>query len=180
MPAFVHQRHKHPGRLPSTCDLVLACPPLHSGVNASRIMRLAGCCGVRRVVACAPFRIDRKIARDAVEHVPVERHRSLLPVLKRLKRAGYPLFGLEQASDSACLYTFQYPPKCVLVVGHERHGLDPETLRILDSVVEIPTYGLPYSYNVVTAVAMALYEYGRQHGAASIARDGLTGRDAPE
>ncbi len=113
---------------------------------------------------CGPIRLDRKIARDAADHVPIERHRSLLPVLKRLAQANYQLIGLEQTTDSTCLYEFQYPAKCVLVIGHERHGIDQETLAILNSVVEIPIYGLPYSYNVVTAVAMALYEYGRQHG----------------
>jgi tRNA G18 (ribose-2'-O)-methylase SpoU len=30
-------------------------------------------------------------------------------------------------------------------------------------VVEIPVYGLPYSYNVATATAMALYEFCRQY-----------------
>ena len=35
-------------------------------------------------------------------------------------------------------------------------------LRMLDDVVEIPVYGLPHSYNVATATAMALYEYCRQ------------------
>jgi len=29
-------------------------------------------------------------------------------------------------------------------------------------VIEIPVFGLPYSYNVATATALALYEYCRQ------------------
>ena len=35
-------------------------------------------------------------------------------------------------------------------------------LALVDDVVEIPVYGLPFSYNVATAAAMALYEYCRQ------------------
>ena len=50
----------------------------------------------------------------------------------------------------------------MLLVGHERNGLSEEVLRQLDQVVEIPVYGLPHSYNVATAVDMALYEYCRQ------------------
>ena len=50
-----------------------------------------------------------------------------------------------------------------LVAGNEREGLKPEALQWLDRVVEIPVYGLPYSYNVATAVSMALYEYCRQY-----------------
>jgi tRNA G18 (ribose-2'-O)-methylase SpoU len=47
-------------------------------------------------------------------------------------------------------------------LGHERDGLNPDVLRLLDHVVEIPVYGLPFSHNVATAAAMALYEYCRQ------------------
>ena len=42
-------------------------------------------------------------------------------------------------------------------------GVSPDMLQILDEAVEIPVYGLPYSYNVATATAMALYEYCRQY-----------------
>jgi len=35
-------------------------------------------------------------------------------------------------------------------------------LELMDEVVEIPVYGLPMSYNVATATAMAVYEYCRQ------------------
>jgi tRNA G18 (ribose-2'-O)-methylase SpoU len=42
-------------------------------------------------------------------------------------------------------------------------GSDSGVLDVLDDAVEIPVYGLPHSYNVATAAAMALYEYARQH-----------------
>ena len=42
-------------------------------------------------------------------------------------------------------------------------GDAPGFRRLLDDVVEIPVYGLPYSYNVVTAATMAMYEYCRQY-----------------
>ncbi len=33
---------------------------------------------------------------------------------------------------------------------------------MLDDVVEIPVWGMPYSYNVATATTMAIYEYCKQ------------------
>ncbi len=162
MGEFAHQRHKPPQPLPADCDLLLACPPLRSNVNLSRILRVASCCGVQRVIACGRPKVDRKIARDGADRVRLESHRSLAPVLKQLKRDGYQLVGLEQTSNAVCLYEFCFQPKTVLVIGHERQGLAQETLALLDQVVEIPVFGLPYSYNVATATAMALYEYCRQ------------------
>lgn len=168
MAKFVHQRHKPPHSLPESCELLIACPPLRSNVNLSRIVRVASCCGVRRVIACGRPKIDANIARDGVEQVQIEMHRTLAPVLKRLRGEGYQLVGLEQTTESVCLYEFRFRPRTLLVIGHERQGLDPAILDLLDRVVEIPVFGLPYSYNVATATAMALYEYCRQHGTSPV------------
>ena len=162
MNEFVHQRHKRPAALPEGCELVLACPPLRSNVNVSRMLRAASCCGVRRMIACGRPKVDPKIARDGTDQVVLEVRRSLPPVLKRLRTDGYQLVGLEQTSKSICLHEFPFAAKTVLVVGHERLGLDQETLDVLDQVVEIPVYGLPYSFNVATATAIAMVEYCRQ------------------
>ncbi len=163
MDEFVHQRHQPPGRLSPGCKLILACPQLQSNVNLSRIVRVAGCCGVQRLVTCGPGRIDPKIARDAAEQVPVERHRSLSPTLRKLAADDYQLVGLEQTTNARCLWEYPFAPRTVLVIGHERRGLERSVLALLDAVVEIPMFGMPHSLNVATATAMALYEYCRQH-----------------
>lgn len=172
MSEFIHQRHRLPFALPDACELVIACPPLRSNVNLSRIVRTASSCGVRRVIACGHPTVDRNIARDGADRVAIERHRSLLPVLSRLRGAGFHLVGLEQTNRSRCLYQFPFRPRTALVVGHERMGLEPAILERLDDVVEIPVFGLPHSYNVATATAMVLYEYCRQFAAAQLAGGG--------
>ena len=161
---LVHQRHKPPLDLPGARELVLACPKLRTNVNLARIVRAAGCCGVRRMIVCGRPKIDREIARDALDHVVLEHHHSLPPVLRELKSQRYALVGLEQTDASQCLYHFSFPIRSVLVVGHERLGITDDVLALLDHVIEIPVYGLPHAYNVATATSMALYEYCRQHG----------------
>jgi tRNA G18 (ribose-2'-O)-methylase SpoU len=163
MTDFIHQRHKPLEQLEKPRQLIVACAPLRSNVNLSRIVRVAGCAGITRVIACGTAKLIGKIARDGADTVELECHRSLPPVLAELKREGYQLVGLEQTSGSQCLHTFPFQRKTVLVVGNERGGLDDEVLAQLDRVVEIPVYGLPYSYNVATATAMALYEFCRQY-----------------
>lgn len=162
MSRFVHQRHKPPRTLERPRELVLACPPLRSNVNLSRMVRTASCFGVTRIIVCGQPRIDREIARDGVEQVRLESHRTLPPVLRELKREGYQLAGLEQATNSESLFEYRFERRTVLVVGNERLGLDDEILGLLDRVIEIPVYGLPYSFNVATAADLAVYEYCRQ------------------
>jgi len=162
MSDFVHQRHKPLVQLIRPREIVVACAPLRSNVNLSRIVRVASCCGLPRVIACGTAKVIGKIARDGADTIQVEMHRTLPPVLKELKRKGYTLVGLEQATNAENLHAFRFARKTVLIVGNERAGLADDVLTLLDHAVEIPVYGLPYSYNVATATSMALYEYCRQ------------------
>jgi tRNA G18 (ribose-2'-O)-methylase SpoU len=141
---------------------VVVCAPLRSNINLSRLIRTASCCGLERVICTGPARLDRKVARDGAESIRIETHRSLEPVLERLRRENYHLVGLEQTTHSQNLHRYQFRRRTALVIGNERTGLTDEALQRLHEVVEIPVWGLPYSYNVATATAMALYEYCRQ------------------
>jgi tRNA G18 (ribose-2'-O)-methylase SpoU len=163
VPDFEQLRHKTPAQLDRPRELIVACPPMHSNVNLSRIVRAAGCCGINRVICCGNAKVADKIARDACDVIEIEVHRTLAPVLKKLHDQGYQLVGLEQTSNSTRLFEFLFQRKTVLVVGNERSGVDEEVLKLLDHAVEIPVYGLPYAHNAATAAAMALYEYCRQY-----------------
>ena len=169
---FEQVRHRPPAELDQPRELVVACAPLRSNVNLSRIARMAGCCGVRTLICCGHARIIDKIARDSIDDgrdddgapsgLEIRVHRTLAPPLVEWKRVGYRLVGLEQTTHSQNLHSYPFDRRSVLVVGNERHGLDDETLRLLDDVVEIPVWGLPHAYNAATAACLALYEYCRQ------------------
>jgi rRNA methylases len=160
---FEQVRHRPPAPLAAPRELVVACAPLRSNVNLSTIVRTAGCCAVSRVIACGNPRLDRTVARDGADSVRLEVRNSLLPVLRTLRAEGYRLVGLEQATNSTNLHSYRFVARTALVIGNERSGLAPEALDLLDDCVEIPVWGLPYSYNVATATAMTLYEYCRQY-----------------
>ncbi len=163
MGEFLQQRHQPAIPLERPRELIVACPPMRSNVNLSRIVRAAGCCGVRRMICCGTAKVVGKIARDAESAVEIEIHRTLPPVLRRLREEGYLLVGLEQTTRSQSLFDFAFPRRTVLVVGNERLGIEPEVLQLLDHTVEIPVYGLPYAHNAATAAAIALYEFCRQY-----------------
>ncbi len=158
----VHQRHKNPNPLSRPRELVVVCGPMRSNVNLSRIVRACGCCGVTKVYCAGSGRVIEKIARDGKNRVEISTHRSLLPLLKTLRSDGYQLVALEQASNSNSLYTYGFSRRTALIVGNERNGLSDEVLHVVDEVVEIPVYGLPFSHNAATATAITIYEYCRQ------------------
>ncbi|MCL2622092.1 MAG: hypothetical protein FWD31_00385 [Planctomycetaceae bacterium] len=143
-------------------EIIVALPPMKSHVNLSRIVRAAGCFGITQIIACGNANVVSKIARDASETVSVDIRRTLPPVLKKLREAGYRLVALEQTDYSHCLYRYRFVRKCVLVIGNEKLGVDEETLRLVDDAVEIPTYGLPYAHNAASSAIIAMYEFCRQ------------------
>lgn len=157
-----HLRHKPFTPLDQPRELVLACPSFKSQVNLSRIVRLAGCVAAEKIIVCGSTKVDPTIARGGIEQVTIERRRTLLPVLKKLKQQNYRLVGLEQTDRSSGIFEYSFERRTALVIGHERLGITAEELAVVDDVIEIPVYGMPYSYNVVTATTMAVYEYCRQ------------------
>ncbi len=159
---FVHQRHKSPSRLVQPRELIVACVPMRSNVNISQIARTASACAVEKMIICGNASLTQKIARDATSELLVSTHRSLSPVLKKLKKDDYSIVGIEQTSNSQNIHHFAFKRRTVLVIGNERLGLSDEILTQIDDVVEIPVWGLPHSYNAASAANMALYEYCRQ------------------
>jgi len=135
---------------------------MRSHVNLSHIVRTCGCFGIGRVIACGAAGSHGRIARDGAESVEVAVHRSLPPVLDRLRADGFEIVGLEQATHSESLFTFAFAARTVLVIGNERTGLEQAELDRLDRVAEIPMAGLPHSLNAATSASIAVYEYCRQ------------------
>ncbi len=162
MSRFEHQRHKNGSSLDRARELIVACAPMRSNVNISSVARTASACAVARLILTGNPTLIAKIARNGVEELDISTHRSLAPVLKRLRGDGYRLVGLEQTTNSTSMHNFNFVRRTVLVVGNERTGLKADILALLDDVVEIPVYGLPHSFNAATAASMALYEYCRQ------------------
>ncbi len=162
MSKFTHLRQQPPTALTQPRELLLVVAPLRSNVNLSRMVRLAGCAAIGEIIHCGGGKVDREIARAAADVVKVSSPRSLPPVLEKLRSQGYHCVGLEQTTNSQSLYDYRFKRKTALVIGSEREGLTQEMLDRLDDVIEIPVYGQPASYNVVTATTMAVYEYCRQ------------------
>lgn len=159
---FLHERHKQGSQLERPRELIVACVPMRSNVNISQIARTAGAVAAERLILCGNAKLISKIARDGADALEVTIHRTLPPVLARLREQGYRLVGLEQTTNSQNMHNFGFSRRTALVVGNERLGLPEDVLAMLDDVVEIPVYGMPHSYNAATATSIALYEYCRQ------------------
>ncbi|CCW67734.1 unnamed protein product [Phytomonas sp. Hart1] len=80
-----------------------------------------------------------------------------------MQTQGYAVIGIEQTSASVSIAEYAFPPRAVVVLGSEGHGIPAAILPLLDVCVEVPQYGVIRSLNVHVTGAIVMYEYTRQH-----------------
>lgn len=120
---LTQQRHKSPRPLSEPRDLIVAVPDMQTKINLSRIVRTAALFGVRQVIAAGSGRLDKEVSHGSEDHVDIRRVNTLKHPLRRLQTDGWQVIGLEQTASSESLFTFTFPRRTVLLVGHERKGI---------------------------------------------------------
>ena len=141
---------------------------LRSAFNVGSIFRTVECLGAEHIFLCGytagPEKIKtKKSAMGTEELVSWSWHSKASLVIKKLQDQKIPCIALETASPRSSMFDFNFTKKCALVLGNERYGLAPELLSLCDETVHIPVYGQKNSLNVGVALAVAAYEYKRQH-----------------
>lgn len=94
-----------------------------------------------------------------VEVLPV--HTGADPLLAA-RAAGYRLIATASRATRD-IHSRPLPPRVILMLGSETHGLSPALLRLADDSVRIPGTGHLDSINVACACAVLLSEYWRAH-----------------
>jgi len=157
-------------------NIVLIAHNLRSCHNVGSLLRTAEGLGVSEVILSGytPFpglvddprlphlatKIDKQIHKTALGAETQQKWRheeDVMAVLADLRRNGFTLAAIEQAATALPLPDFEPPQKIVLLVGREVEGVEPEILKQMNKILEIPMFGRKESFNVVQAAAMALY-----------------------
>ena len=74
-----------------------------------------------------------------------------------------PLIALELTTNSTSIFEYALPNPCAFIVGSERHGIPAPLLAQCQRAAHIPMFGVNGSMNVTHALAIALFEWRRQH-----------------
>jgi tRNA G18 (ribose-2'-O)-methylase SpoU len=149
---------------PMPLTVVVDC--LRSAFNLGGIFRTAECLGVSRLWLCG-YTADPMQAQVAQAAMGTERLVAwqawprVGDALAALRGEGVACVALETVREAVAPDAYAWPFPCALLLGNERFGLDPETLRQADGVVRIPVHGRKNSLNVVTAFAVCGYAVRR-------------------
>ena len=170
MEKFPHPRQAFQKATPpsdkSSCMHVLI-DNIRSVHNIGSIFRTADGAGVSQIYLCGltPNPVDNpsiaKTALGAEKNLPWSTHPNAWHLARMLHKEGYYLVALEQAPAAIPLSKFDLAKlknrAFVLIIGHERAGVDPEILKICNQIISLPMRGKKNSLNVSVAFGIAAY-----------------------
>ncbi|HEY6878302.1 MAG TPA: RNA methyltransferase [Polyangiales bacterium] len=140
--------------------LILALDQVENPHNIGALLRSAAFFGARGLLlsgvrkrALTPAAV--RIAEGGAERVPVCAVPKLAPALAELKKSGVAIVGAD-AHRGESATRFRFPPRVVLVLGSERHGLSPELEAVCTDFVHIDGTDAVESLNVSVAAGILL------------------------
>ncbi|GAA3959046.1 TrmH family RNA methyltransferase [Actinomadura viridis] len=142
-------------------DHLIAAPlwPLH-GANLGTLLRTCDAVGACMAVPRFGW-VTEALRRGDTLRRPVCVHWVNDPLgwLERQRDRGSQVIGVELADEAVRLGDLPAArARTVAVLGHERDGIAPEALDLLDLAVEIPMVGTGHSLNVAVAGSLVLYK----------------------
>jgi len=142
---------------------------IRSAWNVGSILRSSDGFGFSHAYLCGITPTPDGPAREAIlktslgaeESVPWSYHRDSVKLVRGLKKEGWKIWALEEdarAMSIAGLASPQLSQNCVLIVGNEITGVDPELLDLAEEIFHIPMQGEKRSFNVAMAFSIAAYQ----------------------
>lgn len=137
--------------------------------NVGSIFRLAEAVAVEKVYLCGatltpPNSRIKKASINTWQLVDWEYKTTAVEAVEAF-RSAHPdgtVYAIEQNEKSVPFQTVQYKLPIAIVIGNETVGVSKEVLRLVDTIVELPMYGINTSLNVMVCSGIILYEIMRQ------------------
>jgi TrmH RNA methyltransferase len=150
--------------------LMLALDGVQNPHNVGAIVRSAAYFGARALLwadSTAPAErlltpAARRVAEGGAEHVALCRVPQLSAALIGLAQRGLTIIGSDTRAEQRA-DRFDWPARCVLVVGHERAGLSPAVRAVCQQHVRIAGTANLDSLNVSVAAGVLLANYASAH-----------------
>ncbi len=141
---------------------------IRSTHNVGSIFRTSDAVGVNKIYLSgfSPTPIDKfnrgrkdiaKVSLGAEKTIPWEYVEEPKKLVKKLKKDGFEIVGLEQTEESIDYKKFKTNKPILFIVGSEVLGMDKKMIALCDKIVEIPMKGEKESLNVSVAFGVAIY-----------------------
>lgn len=135
---------------------------IYDTYNIGGLFRLADALAIEKIYICGQSEIppNSKIKKASIgtyKVVPWEYKKTTGEAIEELKTAKIKIIAVEQAKNSVPYQKADYLSPVALILGNETYGVTPETLKLADTIVEIPMWGINKSLNVIVSAAIVSY-----------------------
>lgn len=142
--------------------LYIICDNLRSAFNVGAIFRLSDTMRISGLFLCGytafpPHKKLDKTSLGTVDFVPWKHFDTVEDAIEYCHNNEIAVWGCETTEQSKIYTDLKVPEKVAIVLGNEALGIQEETLKLCDEVVEIPTFGYKNSLNVATACSVIGY-----------------------
>lgn len=137
--------------------------------NIGSIFRLADAVAVEKVYLCGltetpPNTRIKKASINTWQWVNWEYQKTTNDAILKFRK-DYPkgqVVAVEQDGKSIPFQDVIYTPPIAIVVGNETYGVSKEVLSSVDTIIELPMFGINTSLNVMVTTGIVLYDVIRQ------------------
>ncbi|KAA5828138.1 23S rRNA (guanosine(2251)-2'-O)-methyltransferase RlmB [Algibacter amylolyticus] len=134
--------------------------------NFGAIIRTAECTGVNGIIiqknGSAPVNGDTiKTSAGAVFKIPICKVDHIKDAVFYMQASGVKVIAATEKTNDT-LYDVSFVEPCAIIMGSEGRGINPSTLKVVDSKAKLPLLGDIESLNVSVACGAFLYEVVRQ------------------
>jgi tRNA G18 (ribose-2'-O)-methylase SpoU len=143
--------------------LYLILENVYDTYNVGGLFRLADALAVEKIYLCGQTEVppNHKIKKASIgtyKIVPWSYKSTVKEAIEELRsQHNLKVFAVEQDPTSIPYTSASYDLPLALVVGNETSGVTPETLSLVDQIVEIPMWGINRSLNVIVSAAIVSY-----------------------
>lgn len=141
---------------------------IRSTHNVGSIFRTSDALGVEKIyiTGFSPTPLDKykrprkdvaKVSLGAEKEIPWEYRKNPIELIKKVKKEGFKVVGIEQATNSINYRDFKIKGPVLLIVGSEVEGIDKKILNLCDKILEIQMHGKKESLNVSVAFGVVAY-----------------------
>jgi len=137
--------------------------------NIGSIFRLADAVAVEKVYLCGatetpPNTRIKKASINTWQWVNWEYAPDTKTLIKNLKsqKSNLTVVAIEQDARSIPFGKATYSFPIAIVVGNETHGISKEVLHEVDTIIELPMFGVNTSLNVMVTTGIVLYDIVNQ------------------
>lgn len=138
---------------------------IRSAYNVGSVFRTADAFLLEAIYICGytahpPHKEIKKTALGADETVRWRHFKNTGEAIEELKKEGYKIFAVEQASKSQKLHAmhFKSTEKIAVIFGNEVTGVEQTSIEQCDGCIEIPQLGTKHSLNISVAAGIVLWE----------------------